>query len=177
MGVTGPFPVFAEYIYDLCVHSFNVPFLPFMAWSLIHAGCMNCLLALINSHDWTMRYATTFSMETFSLLNSIIYLHKAFQKLQCAHNTLSFAALLYAVIGATGTMLVATFLLHQKIENHFSIATFRIGLKEYAAAISTVLFICLPHIGELSRLDRSTLPVSASLRPTDPTRIRIFVDF
>ena len=81
-----------------------------MAWSLIHAGWMHYLLAIFNAHDWTMRYVTTFSTEIFSLLNSIIYFHKAVQELQRAHSALSFAAFLYAIIGAVGTMLVAIFL-------------------------------------------------------------------
>jgi len=74
-----------------------------MAWSLIHAGWLHYVLAIVNAHDWTMRYVTTFSTEIFSLLNSIIYFHKAIQELQRAHNDLSFAAFLYAIIGAVGT--------------------------------------------------------------------------
>lgn len=177
LGVTGPFSVLAESIYDLCVHSFNVPFLPFMAWSLIHAGWMHCLLAIINAHDWTMRYATTFSTEIFSLLNSIIYFHKAIQELQRAHNTLSFAAFLYAIIGATGTMLVAIFLSTAENWKPLFHPNVRTGLREYAAAISIILFIGLPHIGELASLDKSALPVSTSFRPTAPDRTRFVVDF
>lgn len=177
LGVTGPFSVLAENIYDLCVHSFQVPFLPFMAWSLIHAGWMHCLLAIINAHDWTMRYVTTFSTEIFSLLNSIIYFHKAVQELQRAHNSLSFAAFLYAIIGAAGTMLIAIFLSTAESWKPLFHRYFRLGLKEYAAAISIILFIGLPHIGELAALDKSTLPVSTSFRPTDPNRTHFFVDF
>jgi HCO3- transporter family len=177
LGVTGPFSVLAENIYDLCVNSFGVPFLPFMAWCLIHAGWMHCLLAIMNAHDWTMQYVTTFSTEVFSLLNSIIYFHKAIQELQRAHATLSFAAFLYAIIGATGTMLVAIFLSTAESWKPLFHRYIRIGLKEYAAAISIILFIGLPHIGELAGLDKSTLPVSTSFRPTDPSRTRFFVEF
>ena len=177
LGVTGPFSVLAENMYDLCVHSFNVPFLPFMAWALIHTGWMHCLLAIINAHDWTMRYVTTFSTEIFSLLNSIIYFHKAIQELQRAHNTLSFAAFLYAIIGATGTMLLAIFLSTAENWTPLFHRYVRIGLTEYAAAISIILFIGLPHVGELASLDKSTLPVSSSFRPTDPNRTHFLVDF
>lgn len=177
LGVTGPFSVLAENIYDLCVNSFGVPFLPFMAWSLIHAGWMHCLLAIVNAHDWTMRYVTTFSTEIFSLLNSIIYFHKAIQELQRAHDNLSFAAFLYAIVGAAGTMLVAIFLSTAESWKPLFHRYIRIGLKEYAAAISIVLFIGLPQIGELAALDKSTLPVSTSFRPTDPSRTHFFVEF
>lgn len=177
LGVTGPFSVLAENIYDLCVKSFRVPFLPFMAWSLIHAGWMHCLLAIINAHDWTVRYVTTFSTEIFSLLNSVIYFHKAVQELQRAHETLSFAAFLYAIIGAAGTMLVAIFLSTAENWKPLFHRYVRIGLKEYAAAISIILFIGLPHIGDLAALDKSTLPVSTSFRPTDPNRTHFFVEF
>lgn len=81
-----------------------------MAWSLIHAAWLHYILAIVNAHDWTMRYVTTFATEIFSLLNSIIYFHKAIQELERAHEQLSFAAFLYAVIGAVGTMLLAIFL-------------------------------------------------------------------
>jgi HCO3- transporter family len=177
LGVTGPFSVLAENIYDLCINSFSVPFLPFMAWSLIHAGWMHCLLAIFNAHDWTMRYVTTFSTEIFSLLNSVIYFHKAIQELKRAHDTLSFAAFLYAIIGAVGTMLVAIFLSTAENWKPLFHRFVRIGLKEYAAAISIILFIGLPHIGQLAALDKSTLPVSTSFRPTDPNRTRFSVDF
>jgi HCO3- transporter family len=51
-----------------------------------------------------------------------------------------------------------------------------IDLTEYAAAISSILFIGLPHVGELVSLDKSTLPVSTSFRPPDPNRTRFFVN-
>ena len=53
----------------------------------------------------------------------------------------------------------------------------RLGLKEYAAAISIVLFIAIPHIGELASLDTVTLHVSTSFKPTSPTRETFFVEF
>lgn len=118
-----------------------------MAWSLIHAGCMHCLVAVINAHDWTMRYVTTISMEIFSMLSSTMYFYKAIQELQRAHDTLSFAAFSYVVIGATGTMLVAIFLStaeNWKLLFHRYVRT---GLKRYAAAISIVLFIAYNIFG------------------------------
>lgn len=36
----------------------------------------------------------------------------------------------------------------------------RMGLSEYAAAISIILFIGMPHIGELDTLDQQRLPIS-----------------
>lgn len=177
LGVTGPFSVLAENMYSLCINSFGVPFLPFMAWSLIHAGWMHCVLAVFNAHDWTMRYVTTFSTEIFSLLNSIIYFHKAIQELQRTHNELSFAAFLYAVIGAVGTMLLAIFLSTAESWKPLFHRYVRTGLTEYAAAISIILFIGIPHIGQLATLDKSTLPVSTTFRPTEPGRSEFFVQF
>ncbi|KAJ9288896.1 hypothetical protein DTO021C3_3421 [Paecilomyces variotii] len=177
LGVTGPFSVLAENIYSLCNDSFKIPFLPFMAWSLIHSAWLHYLLAIINAHDWTMRYVTTFSTEIFSLLNSIIYFHKAIQELQRAHDSLSFAAFLYAVIGAVGTMLLAIFLSTAESWKPLFHRYIRLGLTEYAAAISIIIFIGLPYIGELKQLDKMTLQVSTSFKPTSPERDRFFVEF
>ena len=148
-----------------------------MAWSLIHAAWMHYLLAILNGHDWTMRYVTTFTTEIFSLLNSIIYFHKAVQELTRAHESLSFAAFLYAIIGASGTMLVAVFLSTAASWKPLFHRYIRLGLAEYAAAISIVLFISIPHIGELAKLDKSTLTVSATFRPTSPERSTFIVEF
>lgn len=157
---------------------FQIPFLPFMAWSLIHAGWMHYILAIMNAHDWTMRYVTTFSTEIFSLLNSIIYFHKAVQELQRAHGALSFAAFLYAIIGAIGTMLVAIFLSMAERWKPLFHRYIRMGLAEYAAAISIIIFIGMPHVGELASLDRQTLQVSShAFRPSSPDRSVFFVQF
>ncbi|PWY90887.1 hypothetical protein BO70DRAFT_425816 [Aspergillus heteromorphus CBS 117.55] len=177
LGVTGPFSVLAENIYALCNDIFEVPFLPFMAWSLIHAGWLHYVLAIINAHDWTMRYVTTFATEIFSLLNSIIYFHKAIQELERAHESLSFAAFLYAVIGAVGTMLLAIFLSTAESWRPLFHRYIRMGLTEYAAAISIIIFIGLPHVGELANLDKMTLPVSTSFKPTSPSRDKFFIEF
>ncbi|EAW12758.1 HCO3- transporter family protein [Aspergillus clavatus NRRL 1] len=177
LGVTGPFSVLAENIYTLCEEDFKVPFLPFMAWSLIHAAWLHYILAIINAHDWTMRYVTTFATEIFSLLNSIIYFHKAIQELQRAQDSLSFAAFLYAIIGAVGTMLLAIFLSTAESWRPLFHKYIRLVLTEYAAAISIIIFIALPHVGELAHLDKMTLPVSDSFRPTSPDRERFFVEF
>lgn len=156
----------------------QIPFLPFMAWSLIHAGWMHYILAIINAHDWTMRYVTTFSTEIFSLLNSIIYFHKAVQELQRAHAAFSFAAFLYAIIGAVGTMLVAIFLSTAETWKPLFHRYVRMGLAEYAAAISIIIFIGMPHVGELASLDRQTLQVSShSFTPSSPDRSVFFVQF
>ncbi|MCJ1353786.1 MAG: hypothetical protein MMC33_003773 [Icmadophila ericetorum] len=138
---------------------------------------MHAVLAIINAHDWTMCYVTTFSAEIFSLLNSIIYFHKAIQELQRAHDTLSFAAFLYAIIGAVGTMLLAIFLSTAENWKPLFHRFIRLGLTEYAAAISIIIFIGIPHIGELATLDKSTLIVSTSFRPTSPDRSVFFVRF
>jgi len=149
-----------------------------MAWSLIHSGWMHYILAIINAHDWTMRYVTTFSTEIFSLLNSIIYFHKAVQELQRAHDALSFAAFLYAIIGAIGTMLLAIFLSTAESWKPLFHRYLRMGLAEYAAAISIIIFIGMPHVGELAGLDRQTLQVSQeSFRPSSPDRSSFLVHF
>ncbi|KAI9710843.1 MAG: hypothetical protein M1828_002015 [Chrysothrix sp. TS-e1954] len=177
LGVTGPFSILAENIYSLCVNKFEIPFLQFMAWSLIHCAWMHYMLAVFNAHDWTMRYVTTFSAEIFSLLNSIIYFHKAIQELQRAHQQLSFAGFLYSILGALGTLLVAVFLSTAERWKPLFHRYVRLGVREYAAAISIIIFVGLPHIGQLSTLDRVTLPVSTSFRPTDPARPGFYVKF
>lgn len=148
-----------------------------MAWSLIHSAWLHYLLAITNAHDWTMRYVTTFATEIFSLLNSIIYFYKAIQELERAHADLSFAAFLYAIIGAVGTMLLAIFLSTAESWRPLFHRYIRVGLREYAATISIVVFIGLPLVGELASLDTMTLPVSTSFRPTSPEREVFFVEF
>lgn len=138
---------------------------------------MHYLLAIINAHDWTMRYVTTFSTEIFSLLNSVIYFHKAIQELQRIHESLSFAAFLYGIIGAIGTMLLAVFLSTAENWKPLFHRYLRMGLKEYAAAISIIIFIGIPHMGELASLDKSTLQISTSFRPSSPDRSVFFVQF
>ena len=138
---------------------------------------MHYLLAIFNAHDWTMRYVTTFSTEIFSLLNSIIYFHKAVQELQRAQNALSFAAFLYSIIGAIGTCIVAIFLSSAESWKPLFHRYIRMGLAEYAAAISIIIFIGLPHVGELASLDKETLQVSKSFTPTSPDRAVFFVQF
>ncbi|KAK4983836.1 hypothetical protein LTR50_006963 [Elasticomyces elasticus] len=177
LGVTGPFSVLAENIYSLCIHSFKIPFLPFMAWSLIHAGWMHYILAIVNAHDWTMRYVTNFSGEIFSLLNSIIYFHKAVQELQRAHDALDFASFLYAVIGAIGTFILALFLASAEGWKPLFHRYIRMGLMEYAAAISIIVFIGIPYCGELAMLNKDTLQISTSFRPSSPDRNVFFVKF
>ena len=148
-----------------------------MAWALIHTAWMHYLLAIFNAHDWTMRYVTTFSTEIFSLLNSIIYFHKAIQELQRAHDALPFASFLYSVIGAIGTCVVAIFLSTAESWRPLFHRYFRMGLTEYAAAISIMIFIGMPHVGELASLEKQTLQVSDSFRPTSPDRTVFFVEF
>ncbi|KAG0650325.1 transporter [Hyphodiscus hymeniophilus] len=177
LGVTGPFSVLAENIYSLCINSFHVDFLSVMAWSLIHAGWMHYLLAIFNAHDWTMQYVTTFSGDIFSLLNSVIYFHKAVQELQRTHDAVSLASFLYSVIGAIGTFAVAVFLSTANSWAPLFHRYIRMGLTEYAAAISIILFIGVPHIGELATLDKQTLAVQTSFRPSSPDRTVFFVRF
>ncbi|GAB7360107.1 hypothetical protein MBLNU230_g7870t1 [Neophaeotheca triangularis] len=178
LGVTGPFSVLAENIYSLCEDSFGVPFLPFMAWSLIHAGWMHWILAMLNAHDWTMLYVTEFSCEVFSLLNSIIYFHKAVQELERAHQRLDLAGFLYAIIGAIGTFIVALFLSYAESWAPLFHRYIRMGLREYAAAISIIFFIGIPYAGELESLNKDTLHTSSdAFVPTKPGRTHFYVRF
>ncbi|TWU74401.1 hypothetical protein ED733_002854 [Metarhizium rileyi] len=153
-----------------------VDFLPVMAWSLVHAGWMLGALAVFNAHDWTMQYVTHFSADIFSLLNSVIYFHKAAMALQRTHGAVSLAAFLYAIVGAAGTCLLATLLSTANSWTLFH-RYVRIGLAEYAAAISIILWIGVPHIGELADLDHERLQVQTALRPSSPHRATFFVQF
>ncbi|POR39282.1 Uncharacterized protein TPAR_00511 [Tolypocladium paradoxum] len=177
LGVTGPFSVLAENIHKLCETHFHVEFLPVMAWSLIHAGWMHVLLAVFNAHDWTMKYVTHFSADVFSLLNSVIYFHKAALELQRTHDRASLAALLYAVIGASGTCLLAVLLSTANSWTPLFHRYVRLGLAEYAAAISIILWIGIPHIGELAALDHERLQVQTAFQPSSPERATFFVRF
>ncbi|PNH37952.1 hypothetical protein VD0004_g8856 [Verticillium dahliae] len=177
LGVTGPFTVLAENIYKLCEQNFGVPFLPVMAWSLIHAGWMHYLLAIFNAHDWTMQYVTDFSADIFSLLNSVIYFHKAVRELQRTKKIVSIAAFLYAIIGCAGTCLLAILLSTANSWQPLFHRYIRMGLAEYAAAISIIFFIGMPYVGDLATLDHNRLMVQKNLRPSSPERTQFFVEF
>ena len=127
-----------------------------MAWTLIHCAWPYCLLAILNAHDWTMRYVTTFSIGIFSLLNTIVYFHKAIQELQRANDALSFAAFLYAIISTIGTMLITIFLSIFERWATLFYYYIRMGLAEYAAAIIIILNR-IPHVGQLTSLDNEIL--------------------
>lgn len=148
-----------------------------MAWSLIHAGWMHYLLAIFNAHDWTMKYVTHFSADIFSLLNSVIYFHKAAMELKRTHERTTLAAFLYAIIGAVGTCLLAIFLSTANSWAPLFHRYIRLGVTEYAAAISIILWIGIPYIGELKSLDHIKLDVQTTFRPTNPDRRIFFVEF
>ncbi|TGZ85254.1 hypothetical protein EX30DRAFT_353296 [Ascodesmis nigricans] len=178
LGVTGPFCILSETIFDLCRDQFQIPYLPFMAWACLHSTWMHLLLAIFNAHDWTMGYVTTFSTEIFSLLNSIIYFHKSIQELERVHRNTSFASFLYSVIGCIGTFLVAVFLsTATKWKPPIFHKYIRMGLSEYAAAISIIFWIGMPNVGELADLNQERLPVSKTFSPTHPDRSVFFVEF
>lgn len=138
---------------------------------------MHYLLAIFNAHDWTMQYVTHFSGDIFSLLNSVIYFHKAAMELKRTHARVSIAAFLYAVIGAAGTCLLAIFLSTANSWKPLFHRYIRLGLTEYAAAISIILWVGIPYIGELKDLDHVRLEVQTSFRPTNPDRSTFFVRF
>ncbi|KAJ4365510.1 hypothetical protein N0V85_009243, partial [Neurospora sp. IMI 360204] len=177
LGVTGPFSVLAENMYKLCTNNFHVPFLPVMAWSLIHSAWMHYLLAIFNAHDYTMQYVTNFSADIFSLLNSVIYFQKASLELKRNHDNVPFDAFLYSIIGAFGTCLLAIFLSTALEWKPLFGRIVRMGLAEYAAAISIIFFIGVPYMGELANLDHERLSTSKTFRPTSPTRDTFFVRF
>ncbi|CAK7565903.1 MAG: hypothetical protein SEPTF4163_003833 [Sporothrix epigloea] len=125
-----------------------------------------------------MRYVTHFSADIFSLLNSVIYFQKAVLELQRNKTAVSMASFLYSIIGAAGTCLLAIFL--STADKHWAPLLGRIPrmlLTEYAAAISIVFFIGVPHIGELATLDQQRLSVQTELRPTSLSRTVFFVRF
>lgn len=99
------------------------------------------------------------------------------QELQRARDNTSFASFLYSILGCIGTFLVAVFLQTAPSWAPLFHRWIRLGLAEYAAAISIVLFIGLPHIGELATLDQQRLSVPTSFTPTLPSRSHFFVRF
>jgi len=171
----------------------QVDFLSLMAWTLIHAGWMHALLAALNAHDWTMRYVTHFSADVFSLLNSVIYVHKAALELQREHARArsransdggdieaALAPFLYAVLGATGTCLFAVLLSTAPTSWAPLFPRWaRLGLGEYAAALSVLLWVGVPHMGDLAALDHARLEVQGeALRPSAwPARRTFVVEF
>ncbi|OAQ98165.1 hypothetical protein LLEC1_03582 [Akanthomyces lecanii] len=107
----------------------------------------------------------------FSVLAENIY------KLCNEHFRVSLAAFLYAVIGAFGTCIFAVLLSTATSWRPLFHRYVRLGLSEYAAAISIIVWIGIPHIGELASLDHERLEIQTSFRPTNPDRKTFFVEF
>lgn len=124
-----------------------------------------------------MLYVTEFTAEIFSLLNSIIYFHKAVQELERVKESVDYASFLMAIIVACGTFLLALFLSTAESWKPLLHRYLRMGLREYAAAISIIFFIGIPYAGEFAMLDKDTLQVSTTFRPTSPDRTVFFVRF
>lgn len=98
-------------------------------------------------------------------------------ELKRTHSNVSFAAFLYAIIGAFGTCLFAILLSTANSWKPLFHRYVRLGLTEYAAAISIIFWIGIPYIGELASLDHERLEVQTSFRPTNPDRSIFFVRF
>ncbi|KAI9825139.1 MAG: hypothetical protein M1819_000597 [Sarea resinae] len=113
----------------------------------------------------------------FSLLNSVIYVHKAIQVLQRAYDSTSFASFLYSIISTTGTLFLAVLLSTAEIWRPIFHRYVRMGLREYAAAISIITLVGISHAGRLETLDQQFLAVSKSFRPSSPDRSVFFVQF
>ncbi|KAL8416853.1 hypothetical protein RB596_007119 [Gaeumannomyces avenae] len=136
LGVTGPFSVLAENLYELSVKHFHVPFLPLMACS-----------------------------DIFSLLNSVIYFHKAYKQLSRIHAAVPFASFLYSVLGAFGTCFTAVFLATAHGWAPLFGRFVRTGLTEYAPALSFMLWIAVPYLGELGSLEHQPPARAVDLVP------------
>jgi len=83
------------------------------------------------------------------------------QELQRAKDNSSFAAFLYSIIGCVGTFLVAVVLAGADKWKPLFHRYIRMGLTEYAAAISIIIWIGIPQIGQLKALDSQRLDVSS----------------
>ncbi|KAF7190278.1 putative transporter [Pseudocercospora fuligena] len=186
LGVTGSFTVIAEHLYNLVTESFGVPFLPFMAWSLIHTCWMLWLLATFNAHEWTSKsnmdyltviYLTDFTCQIFSLLNSIIYFNKALQEFRRGHREMPFEAFLYSVIDGVGTFLLALLLSSAEKWKVFP-RWLRTVLRQYATAIAVIFFVAIGYAGEAAQLDKARLSTSSDrFAPSNPERSTFFVEF
>lgn len=87
---------------------------------------------------------------------------RSVQELQRAHTNTSLASFLYSALGCIGTFLVAVTLSTANNWAPVFHRYVRMGLAEYAAAISIVIFIGMPQIGDLRTLDHQHLPVSST---------------
>ncbi|KAM3421462.1 hypothetical protein BST61_g1855 [Cercospora zeina] len=177
LGVTGSFTVVAEHLHNLVTESMGIPFLPFMAWSLLHSCWMLWALAIFNAHEWSMLYVTEFTCEIFSLLNSIIYFNKAIQEFLRSHKKFPMDAFLFSVIDAVGTFLLALLLSTAESWGFFP-RWVRRTLRQYGTAISVITFVALGYIGDAGRLQKNRLSTSADrFAPSSPERTGFFVEF
>jgi hypothetical protein len=121
-----------------------------------------------------MEYVTTFITDIFPFSTISSISRKSFQELQRNHEAAPFASFLYSVIGAVETFLLAVVLSTTNSWRPLPTVTLRLRLSEYAAVISIILFIWMPHNGELAALDKQTLVVQTSFRPSSPDRAVFF---
>ncbi|KAF2210208.1 hypothetical protein CERZMDRAFT_113435 [Cercospora zeae-maydis SCOH1-5] len=177
LGVTGSFTVVAEHLHNMVTESMGKPFLPFMAWSLLHSCWMLWALAIFNAHEWSMLYVTEFTCEIFSLLNSIIYFNKALQEFRRSYGNFPLDAFLFSIIDAVGTFLLALLLSTAESWSFFPRWVRRM-LRQYGTAISVITFVALGYIGDAGRLQKNRLSTSADrFAPSSPQRTGFFVEF
>ncbi|GME26762.1 Bicarbonate transporter protein [Neofusicoccum parvum] len=141
-------------------------------------GLCGIIFSLFSIQPLTILGVTgPFSILAENIYSLCISAFHAIQELERAHDRLSFAAFLYAIIGCIGTCLLAIFLASAEKWKPLFHRYIRMGLSEYAAAISIIFFIGIPHVGELASLDKDTLNVSKSFTPSSPERTTFFVRF
>lgn len=75
VGVTGPISILCATIYDLAAQ-FGIPFFGWLAWICIWACAMHLALAVGNTCEFVVRYATPFSGEVFGALIALIYCYE-----------------------------------------------------------------------------------------------------
>jgi len=87
--------------------AFDIPFLPWYAWSGIWAAFMHLLLAIFNACD-LVRFVTRFSSEIFGFLIAIIYIANAIEDFIFFFDTETLASAMISLFLGLGTFYLAS---------------------------------------------------------------------
>lgn len=145
VGVTGPVTIFTVAIYQLA-NNFDIPFIPFYAWTQIWAAIMHMLIAIFNLCDM-IELVSRYSCETFGMLIAIIYLYTGIRHLVEYFIDKELAPALLSLMLGLGTAWLALTLSSARSWTVFSRTT-RTLIADYGTTFAVAFFCAVPYMGD-----------------------------
>jgi len=164
VGATGPNVIFTGILYGLCV-TYDVPFLPTVAWTGLWAGLFMVILAAVDASA-LIRYFTRFSDEIFAALIALIFISEAIKDLLRVSNTAGHGSntFLLTLLLALGTFGLARTMSSIRRSPYLR-QNVRDFLSDFGPAIA---LLAMSYVGwNMHMVDLDTLAVPDQFAPTD----------